>query len=34
MFQKIQEIVLLLNQEYVQSFQVTEVTRAQDLQEI
>ena len=34
MFQKIQEAVSLLNREYIQSFQVTEATRTQDLQEI
>ena len=34
MFQKIQEAVSLLNQEYIQSFQATESTRTQDLQEI
>ena len=34
MFQKIQEAVSLLNQEYIQSFQVTESTRIQDLQEL
>ena len=34
MFQKIQEAVSLWNQEYIQSFQVTEATRTQDLQEI
>lgn len=34
MFQKLQEAVSLLNQEYIQSFQVTEATRTQDLQEI
>lgn len=33
-FQKIQETVSLLNQEYIQSFRVTEDTRTQDLQEI
>ena len=34
MFQKIQETVSLFNREYLQSFQVTEATRTQDLQEI
>ena len=34
MFQKIQEAVLFLNQEYIQSFQVTETTRTQEFQEI
>ncbi len=34
MFQKIQEEVLLLYQEYIQSFQVTEGARTQDFQEI
>ena len=34
MFQKIQAAVSLLNQEYIQSFQVAENTRTQDLQEI
>ena len=34
MFQKVQEAVALLNQEYLQSFSVTEGTRTQDLQKI
>ena len=34
MFRKIQEAVSLLNQEYIQSFQVNEATRTQDLQDI
>lgn len=34
MFLKIQEAVTRLNQEYIQSFRVSEETRAQDLQKI
>ena len=34
MFQKVQEAVALLNQEYLQGFSVTEGTRTQDLQKI
>ena len=34
MLRKIQEAVFLLNQEYIQSFSVTEETRTQDLQKI
>lgn len=34
MFQKTQKAVLLLNQEYIQSFRVSKATRTQDLQEI
>ena len=34
MFQKVHEAIALLNQEYLQSFSVTEETRTQDLQKI